>query len=193
MNPFYMGLTTERKVFFGLMVVAGASLILDQTILSPGSASAGSLGIDQVEQMPNQSILAGVAEPIVKSVTKILNDRLGGSGGGEGFMPVGLDMQQMFSPLIEAVPQPEVTDLGEVMQTLAVSTTPKHEIPTDMPSLSAVMPSRSGRSGAILDATLYRIGQTTANGYRLLDVEQRQVLIERNGHKYWITLPAFED
>ena len=195
MNPLIMGLTTERKVFFGLIVVAGASLILDQTIFSPGSASAGSLDINQIEQMPGELILAGAPEPMITSVTTILNERLKNAGQEQSPAHSGLALQQMFTTIdvTQADPEPRAPDERPLLQTEFVAPAPTVDVPADLPSLSAVMPSRTGQSGAILDTKLYRIGQVTAGGYRLLDVEQRQVLVERNGHEFWIDLPSFDN
>lgn len=189
-----MGLTTERKVFFGLMVIAGASLIVDQTILSPQSASAGSLDVQQVESLPAEPILAGFTVPESKSITKILNDRLSSSADLGTQESANQMMQQMFSSLVKPVQQAESVSMGGLaLPSIDPVSEQSHSNPTNMPVLSAVMPSRKGSSGAILDATLYRIGQTTTSGYRVLDVQQRTVLVEYKGREYWLTLPAFED
>jgi hypothetical protein len=188
-----MGLTTERKVFFGLMVIAGASLIVDQAILSPKSASADSLDVTQIEAMPNQPILAGLTKPITKSVTQILNDRLSNANLSSNVKLDASDIQNMFTPIVKPTqPIPTLPQQTSLSQPSSEKL-PAQEAPSDLPLLSAVMPSRSGQSGAILDATLYRIGETTRNGYRLISVEQRQVVVEKNGHEYWIILPAFKD
>ncbi len=194
MDPMYMGLTTERKVFLGLMIIAGASLIVDQAILSPKSAGAAPLDINHIETMPNEPILAGLSEPITKSVTQILNERLGSVVDGQGATLEPAEFQQMFTPLSKPEVQTTTTQIAEIQPVFAeASTQVQQQIPVNMPSLSAVMPSRSGHSGAILDGTLYRVGELTADGYRLITVEQRKVLVEYKGHKYWLTLPAFED
>lgn len=194
MNSYCMGLTTERKIFLGLMVIAGGSLIVDQAILSPNSASAASLDINQVDSFPNEPILAGISEPIAKSVTQILNERLGSALEGQGVNIEPAEFQQMFNPLVKPKAQSSSTKLAEIAPDREqVAVEPAQQIPVNMPSLSAVMPSRSGHSGAILNGALYRVGDQTPLGYSLITVEERKVLVEYKGHKYWLTLPAFED
>jgi len=192
-----MGLTTERKVFLGLMVIAGASLIIDQAILSPSSASASSLDAEQIDAIPDEPILAGITKPITDSVTKILNDRLNKAAATDNQADQLESVQQMFAPLL--APPPRNSDQAATKSSLSLPSNetlteePVAQAPSDLPILSALMPSRTGQSGAILDATLFRVGETTRNGYRLISVEQRQVVVERDGREYWIILPAFKD
>ncbi len=192
MNPFYMGLTTERKVFLGLMVIAGASLVIDQAILAPSSAGAASLGVDQIDSMPNEPIVASIIKPVTRSVTQILNERLSKAGVSEGDQ--AQEIQKMFAPLTKPTPKPGTRSAHRPMsqQDVAVDPVP-HKIPTNLPVLSAVMPSNSGHSGAILNSTLYRIGDITPDGYRLISVEQRKVLIGFKDQKYWLKLPAITE
>lgn len=192
-----MGLTTERKVFFGLMLIAGASLVIDQAILSPSSAGAAPLDNAPAQASATDSIINSITKPITKSVTDILNERLSSAQVNANISPEqSQDLQRMFAPLlnqsktlandapkiIQAAPQPQKVIAAE----------PQHSIPTNLPNLTSVMPSRSGQSGAILDSTLYRIGNTTPNGYTLLKVEQRQVLVRYQDREYWLVIPAYE-
>jgi len=192
MNPFYMGLTTERKIFLALAAIAGASLVIDQAILSPSSAGAAPLNADQVDMLPDEPIFASITKPITKSVTQILNERLSSSKPSIDATINPSDLQNMFAPLVKPAPKSVINESPALPQT-AVAVEPTQQIPTNLPTLSAVMPSRSGHSGAILNATLYQIGDTTPDGYRLLSVEQRQVLVDYKGQEFWLTLPAFED
>lgn len=194
-----MGLTTERKVFIGLMIVAGASLALDQTILSPNSASAAPLDTSILQADAPDSLLTSITSPITKSVTDILNERLSSTQINTNLSPEqSQDLQRMFAPLIKKSTAPSATDSLKTVsitpqpQTV-IAQEPEHSIPTNLPNLSAVMPSRSGQSGAILDATLYRIGETTPQGYTLLKVEQRHVLVSYQNRNYWLVIPAFEE
>lgn len=193
-----MGLTTERKVFLALALVAGGSLIVDQAILSPKSASASGLDTNQISTLPNEPILAGITKPITKSVTDILNDRLGKVAPSNPDTPNGLnaqaaEIQRMFAPLVKPTPEPVAKQTSLKQPTPAVAIEPTEQLPTNLPMLTAVMPSRSGQSGAILNATLYKVGDSTPDGYTLLSVEQRKVLVGYKANKYWLTLPAFED
>tara|TARA_R110002072_G_scaffold162771_1_gene315008 strand:+ start:1179 stop:1751 length:573 start_codon:yes stop_codon:yes gene_type:complete len=189
-----MGLTTERKIFLGLMIVAGASLVVDQAILSPNSASADSLGAGDLNALPDQAMIASVTAPITKSVTQILNERLKNSelSGDVAINPEQL--QQLFAPTHKPAPKQQVLSApkSSVIQPV-VEQMPVQSAPSDLPVLSAVMPSRSGQSGAILDGTLYRIGETTRNGYKLISVEKRQIVVSKEGKEYWVVLPAIID
>lgn len=190
-----MGLTTERKIFLGLMIVAGASLVVDQAILSPNSASADSLGAGDLNALPDQALIASVTAPITKSVTQILNERLKNSelSGDVAINPEQL--QQLFAPTHKPAPKQQVLSAPKsfVAQQPVVEQMPVQSAPSDLPVLSAVMPSRSGQSGAILDGTLYRIGETTRNGYKLISVEKRQIVVSKEGKEYWVVLPAIID
>jgi hypothetical protein len=192
-----MGLTTERKIFLGLALIAGASLVVDQAILSPNSAGAALLDVDQVNALSSEPALSAIAKPITKSVSEILNERLNNASGSSvntaELNTQVSEIQRMFAPLIKPAPklmpqQPIIQTQTEVQPAI-----PTQAIPTNMPSLSAVMPSQSGHSGAILNGTLYKVGDTTPEGYRLLNVNQRQALVEYNTQQFWLTLPAFKD
>ncbi|MFK7760299.1 MAG: hypothetical protein AB8C13_10180 [Phycisphaerales bacterium] len=197
-----MGLTTERKVFLGLMVVAGASLVIDQAILSPGSASAAPLNTVQVNSLPDEQLLSSTLQPVTNTVTKILNDRLAQSEM-KTEDPLQSDaISRMFSPLIKPKPviQPaqqssivDATPLASIASQDGPQTPRIQQLPTNLPSLTGVMPSRSGASGAILNGTMIQTGDSTPTGYRLLKVEQRQVLVEYNDAQIWLKLPSFQD
>lgn len=192
-----MGLTTERKVFFGLMLIAGASLVIDQAILSPSSAGAAPLDNATAQASATESIINSITKPITKSVTDILSERLSSAQVNANVSPEqSQDLQRMFAPLLNQSKTrtndaPKTIEVAPIPQKV-IAAEPLHSIPTNLPNLTSVMPSRSGHSGAILDATLYRIGDTTPNGYTLLKVEQRQVLVNYQDREYWLVIPAFE-
>ncbi|MBO6513504.1 MAG: hypothetical protein JJ974_06035 [Phycisphaerales bacterium] len=193
-----MGLTTERKVFLGLMVVAGASLVIDQAILSPSSASAAPLGDVPLQTSGSESLISSITSPITKSVTDVLNERLSSAQINSNITPEqSQELQQMFAPLLnkQITPPAEQPNTQEAAPEppKVITTEPIHTIPTNLPNLTAVMPSRSGNSAAILDATLYRVGDTTPAGYTLLKVEKRQVLVRYQDRQYWLVIPAFEE
>ncbi len=191
-----MGLTTERKIFLALALVAGASLVVDQAILSPSGASAASLDADQIASMPSDPIIANIAEPIKKSVTEILNERLNKASDGSSDIDLNAqatELQRMFEPLIKPESKPVIKQPIKQTQAEIEPASPTQSIPNNMPSLSAVMPSQTGQSGAILNGTLYIVGDSTPEGYRLLKVNQRQALVEYNSQQFWLTLPAFKD
>jgi len=171
------------------MVVAGSSLVIDQAILSPNSAAAASLGVSQIDAMPNEPIVASIIKPITKSVTQILNDRLDNANLSENIQGQPPELQQMFAALIKPTNNPTSNSPQHTPTQPAVAINPTHQLPTNLPILSAVMPTQTGHSGAILNATLYRIGDTTPDGYRLINVQQRKVLVDFKGQEFWISLP----
>ena len=65
-----MGLTTERKIFLALALVAGASLVVDQAILSPSGASAASLDADQIASKISKQFQQGVSESLKNQLGK---------------------------------------------------------------------------------------------------------------------------
>ncbi len=191
-----MGLTTERKIFLGLLGIAGVSVVIDRAVLGPSEAGAATLTAEQINVMPEEPILASLTDPIKQTVAQIFNDRLGKVGPGNGSnMQMG-DIQKMFSPVVEQAPEAHNTTavLDEATSTIqSVPGTPVKGAGKGLPALSAAMPARSGESGAILDGYLYRVGETTASGYRLIRVEPRKVLVSNNGRETWISLPVFTD
>ncbi len=192
-----MGLTTERKVFLGLMLVAGASLVVDQAILSPSSAGAAPLDSGSAQASATDSIINSITKPITKSVTDILNERLSSAQVNANISPEqSQEIQRLFAPLLSQNKAPAQETPAQIViepePQKVIAAEPQHTIPTNLPNLTSVMPSRSGQSGAILDATLYRIGETTPNGYTLLKVEQRQVLVSYQNREYWLVIPAYE-
>ena len=165
-------------------------MVVDQTVLSPSSAGAAALGVDQIDTMADEPILASMANPIAQSISKILNDRLSQADLSADIEVTPIELQQMFAPLINPTPQPVSSPSELLMPQPEARAEPAPQIPTNLPSLSAVMPSKSGHSGAILNGTLYRIGDSTPDGYRLISVQQRRVLVGYKGQEYWLSLPV---
>ena len=186
-----MGLTTERKVFLGLVGVAGLALLIDQGFLGPKEASAS----PELLAQPASTIgsVASLPElPTGQPAAKILIDRLksmGSDENGEGF-----GSSFTLSSLIKQpdAPQQGTANASDVTSDLAQSNqAPSTPQADDLPALSAVMPSSTG-GGAVLGGKLVRVGEMAPNGYKLLLVHARAVLVEKDGVEYAIEIPAFQ-
>ena len=183
-----MGLTKERKIFLGLAAVAGVALIADQGIFSTQGASAQSVAI---EQMP-------LAEPIVElspqepslPAAKVLIDRVNNPTdlGSNSSMGSIFSLTKMIKPKAN---DPAGDDSGgnlidELLPEESFGFIESQR--QDLPVLSAVMPSKTG-GGAVVNGEILRIGQTSDDGYRLVRVEQRSVIIEQDGVQYTLEIP----
>ena len=188
-----MGLTTERKVFLGLVGVAGLALFIDQGVLGPKAASASS----ELPSDTTSAILPIASEPVLpvgKPAAEILIDRL--RSFGESDSNQSFDSSFSIASLIQ---QPIAT--SESSNTIETNLSPTTGIsqgyttvatPSDLPSLSSVMPSTNG-GGAVLAGKLVRVGETGPNGYTLVLVHARAVLVEKDGQQYAIEIPMFQD
>ena len=184
-----MGLTTERKVFIGIASIAVVALIIDQGILAPGSAVAQS-------DMPTSDVLElSTALPeAMQSVngsppaTEQLISRI------ESAMSENSDeisMSSLFSMTRLGTPDSPTNDRADDGTKSENNESFPNLLskPTDLPALSSVMPAKNG-GGAVLSGKLLRIGQESANGYRLLDVYKRSALLEKDGQQYIVDLPV---
>ena len=185
-----MGLTTERKVFLGLVGVAGLALLIDQGFLGPKEASASPELLAQSSSTTGS--VASLPElPAGQPAAKILIDRLksmGSDENGEGF-----GSSFTLSSLIKQpdAPQQSTANASDVTGLAQSNQAPSTPQANDLPALSAVMPSSTG-GGAVLGGKLVRVGEMAPNGYKLLLVHARAVLVEKDGVEYAIEIPAFQ-
>jgi len=186
-----MGLTTERKVFLGLAIVAGIALVVDQGILAPKSASADALppGIDsvplaQVSSDPSPDPVQSSQQASTKLIDRLKtfpSTELGASFGSS------FSLTQMIPAKVDEV-QTDPQDQGSAQGDSDNSFPLIAPSVADLPTLSSVMPSANG-GGAVLGGKLLRVGQVGPNGYRLVLVHARAVLVERDGVQYAIEMP----
>lgn len=180
-----MGLSTERKVFLGILSLAGISLIIDQGILQgPSSASAGVLDLSKVVDEPIAAARSDLASSIKDSISTALSDRI-----NEALSSTELSREPsslFFNP--PPIPDEPTTESKAVKPT-PQTTAPQPSL-SQLPTLTSCMPSHSGQSGAILDGKLYLVGQTTPNGYTLLKVVERQAVLEHNDREYTLSIPS---
>ena len=187
-----MGLTTERKVFLGLAVVAGIALVVDQGFLAPKSASADAIPTNtELIPAPEPSQASEpVGIPAGKPASSMLIDRLKdlpSSDIAESF-GASFSLGKMIKPPSDGSDQDGqdqlTTQVDEPDSFSGIVSTPD-----DLPILSSVMPAANG-GGAVLGGKLLRVGQTSPNGYRLILVHARAVLVERDGVQYAIEMPS---
>lgn len=183
-----MGLSTERKVFVGILCVAGAALIIDQGLLQPSSAS-GALPEPGVDA--SQATIAQVAGQPTKSAqnaAQLLIDRLKVREGEVTQADISLGASFSLDQLIEPVLE-SVTDQQEAIAPRQPALPVVQRISADLPTLTAVMPAQGGGGGAVLNGKLVRLGQTGPNGYVLMQVRKRGVVLERDGQLHSVEIP----
>ncbi len=184
----YMGLTTERKIFLGLVAIAGIALVMDQGFLGPSEATAesASLTLEAIEDMPTP-----IESQAVKPVAAILIDRLGSkvSSNSDGAFGSVFSFNKLITLSstesagnIDGQDSDSQSDESQEAFLISAPTA------TDLPALSSVMPAKNG-GGAVLEGKLVRVGEKGPNGYRLILVDARAVLVERDGVQYAIEIP----
>ncbi len=177
-----MGLSTERKVFLGLFIVAGGAFLLDQAILGPSSAEASPIdvGLELLSESiadPSKVINSETLNEL--SAASVLNERLEA-------VSAGINDQASLNGLF--------TDPAIVMNAIESGVQPESArgapaVTITLPSLSAVMPSKSG-GAAVLNGVLVRAGDVSQDGFRLITVQKRSITIEKSGKKYELELPV---
>lgn len=187
-----MGLSTERKVFLGVMGVAGIAFFVDQGLLGPAGVSADTLEPQGESIIEQPAIVTGPES--TKVAAAVLIDRL-----KSGSFTSGSDTFGSAFSLNSLIEHPSLTqgDSQNGLSDLVQAATPESSSSfpsfapkaTDLPTLSSVMPSKSG-GAAVLGGKLVRVGQVGPAGYRLISVEARSILVERDGTQYSIQIPT---
>ena len=185
-----MGLSTERKVFMGVLFVAGAALVIDRGVLGPSSASAST---DAPAGVPSDALLVDPAEHAAptespnggKTMAQVLMDRLGSIQGSqsEHTLSSAFSLEQLMPDPTEMLEQIEDAEPdGFALNQL---------IPSEvvLPTLGAVMPSERGGGGAIIDGKMIRVGQTSEDGFTLREVRERSVILVRDGRMHVVEMP----
>lgn len=190
-----MGLSTERKVFVGLLAVAGVALVIDQGFMGPSEASAGqapppSPASDAAPASSAVPVAQGKASG--KPAAAILIERLKTRQASGGAAPkTTLGAAFTLAKLIE----PAVLVGADAGAGAGADAEPGSALPvirpraTDLPQLTAAMPASNG-GGAVLNGKLVRAGQVGPNGYRLVSVKARSVVVEKGGVRYTVDIPT---
>lgn len=184
-----MGLSTERKVFIGILCVAGSALLIDQVVLKPSSAQAMPVAIAGVSDLLITPTSAPAQAPVGSQLTmaQVLLDRLGEQSTPAKGRSLGsaFTLDQLISSSVPGADQPEPGGVRPPQPSLPVIA----PAATDLPVLTSVMPSRSG-GGAVLGGKLVQIGQETPAGFELIEVRERSVILRRDGRLYTLTIPV---
>ena len=188
-----MGLTTERKVFIGVLAVASAALIIDQGLLGPKSAEAQDAAPStELESMQSSTAVSPASISSGISAAELLMKRVQRATKGDAQKQVTIgtsfSLDQLLEPAISMATQQETDTTDQTSPDPVVEAPPLGTQAADLPSISAVMPSSSG-GGAVLNGKLVRVGQVGPNGYQLVQVRERGVLLKRDGLHYTVEIP----
>jgi hypothetical protein len=184
-----MGLTTERKVFFSVLFIAGAALVIDRGVLGPSDASASADSLIPSDAFATEPVhaspTAASSTPSAQTMAQVLMDRLGSIQGDESEH----SLSSAFS-LEQLVNDPGAIADGDAGSIPAEPTLPQL-IPseTELPDLSSVMPSATSGGGAVLNGELWRVGDVSPEGLKLIEVRERSVVLMREGRTYIVELP----
>lgn len=174
-----MALSSERKVFIGVLTLALGSLVVDRGILS-GPSEAGAALMNQVSGMvdPASAVTLldtkGIEEPEFAGISSLVQDRLKNAQGG-GDVALG----SLFFPVSET----------PVADQPRVSTATRTAAP--MPGLSAIMPDGRGGGTAVIGGRAYKVGDEVPGGFVLVRLVDRSAVLERGGTEHVLTLPVF--
>ncbi|MBO6739278.1 MAG: hypothetical protein JJ916_05420 [Phycisphaerales bacterium] len=182
-----MGLSTERKVFVGVLAVAGVALVIDRGLLGPSEAAATSEALPVASDIASPEA-APAATPTKPSATmaQVLMDRLSGVQGDTS----GSSLSTAFS-LEELLPSPEelLSSGSEEAEQPRLSLPVITPTAPDLPKLSALMPATNGGGGAVLNGKLVRVGDVGPQGFKLIEVRERSVVLGREGTVYQVEMP----
>ena len=178
--------TTERKVFLGLFLLAGAALFIDKGLLSPEGASADSIPIAADTISGTAPIPGNVLSS--KPATAVLIDRLHSKASSDtkGSLASIFSLSMMVGSEDSAQrgdqePTSHPEDTQESFPTIAPA-------PVNLPTLSSVMPTHAGGE-AVLGSKLMRIGERNEDGFTLIQVHARSCVVQRDGVQYTIRMP----
>jgi hypothetical protein len=200
-----MGLTRERKVFVGMLVLAGAALLIDQGVLRPKSAAAGAPApgasapaglsvltevVGQVQAAAAGALPADAASVDLSARLDELRDKLAqASGGPEGHdLPFGTDADDGFALPTDWLPKPVAAEPADDTTTVQPADAGPARTPSGI-QLSAVLPSGKGGS-AIINGQAVRVGQPIPGqtAWVLAGVRRDAVLLARGDDKRIVRL-----
>lgn len=182
-----MGLTNERKVFFGALALAATALIIDQGFLAPsGAAGMETAPADQTQPQPQvapQAADQGAELSPARTLISRIQDH--GNAPADASLGTAFSLGQLITPSGAPDTQTVSADQPDPAPALPVIDPPA----PDLPNLTAVMPAKDG-GGAVLNGRLIRIGQTDPNGFVLMQVRERGVVLKRDGRLYTLEIPT---
>ena len=176
-----MGLSTERKVFVGVLGLALTALFVDQALLGPSDAAASEGASDEVETTPATGIglLDGVLGSVLpQSQPGVISSR----GASTSDLAVRLQQIAYERDLTSS-------SIGGLFgATPAAQASPgAMGVPLGL-RLTAAIVSEHG-SVAVISGRRVRIGETIA-GHTLVKVEERSVTLESGGRQVRLELSS---
>lgn len=186
-----MGMSKERKVFFGLFCVAIGGLGVDRFVLSPSSASAADGGAAAATGSdPLSGVTQSVTDGLRNSVQGVLRDALSSKidesmrdqASALEFGPASAWLTQAVSDgggaNGAAVPSARIDSSDTISQGRVLPT----------PGLTMVMPTASGGI-AMIDNVRLRVGQSHPSGFKLVAIGDRTATIEVDGKRTVLSMP----
>lgn len=176
-----MAIARERQVFIGLMVIAGAGLMVDRALLGPKSAAAGVEGSAEPAAMADAS--AAVREVVGRASAATIAtmfERFGSQGlEGLNFGPeAAWTDREVLGAVIDVPTSPQV---GMTIEPPADPAVARFK-------LSLVMPTQTG-GVAVVNGVRMQLGQWHPDGFQLIHVGERSVVLEVDGKSVTVNLP----
>lgn len=176
-----MRLTTSHKIYASVLGVALVAFALDRAFLAPGGAEAGETtpdaagDTDTVQMLPPVKLIP-VAAPTTRTLAlsfRELAERR------------GLKLEDMSDPF--TVPPHWLPDQATVRIGTSTDVSPGRRF-LAAHQLNAVLANEQG-GAAIIDGKRFRIGQEL-DGFRLVLIQRRSVVLEGEGVRVMLSLPT---
>lgn len=171
-----MGLSRERKIFLGLLGVAGLALVVDMGVLRPSPASASD---------------ASPAPGLVEKVISLASAPAPGAAerGGGVLLPAALAERLRLADTGDPTTSDAFALPAEWTRALHEPAPDPRAEPTGPLVLSAVMPSHAGGVAIINDRPV-RVGELVGEtGYRLIRITEGTALVKRGDRVVKLELP----
>ena len=176
-----MSLTTSHKIYASVLGVALVGFALDRTLLAPDGAAAGETTPPAATGMDTVSIMATpMPIPVAAAPTRTL-----ALSFRELAARRGLKLEDISDPF--TVPNHWLPDEASIPIETSTGVSPGRRYLASH-QLNAVMENAQGGS-AIVDGKRLRIGDEL-DGFRLVLIQRRSVVMEGEGVRVTLALPA---
>ena len=184
-----MGMPRERKVLVGLGAVALLGRGLDKAFLSSADAAApaaaqAEAGLGSTTQSAVNAVAGRLQGGLRDAMTRMLEKHVAEAMPQMDFGPDPAWMQRLVAqtPLPDSA-EPAPAAPRSVMTGVLPGLSGR-------PTLTLVMPTRSGGGVAVIDGHRLSVGQTHPDGYTLEAVHERSVTIAKDGATATLALPS---
>lgn len=180
-----MAIARERQVFIGLMLVAGTGLMLDRAVLGPRPAEAGIAAGEEPALLADTttSLRTAIGKASAASIAGMFERFGGNSSDGLNFGPDAAWTEREVAEIITAdfSASRDEAEAGQPAPTLTDPVLARIK-------LSLVMPTQSG-GVAVINGARMQLGQWHPDGFQLIHVGERSVVIEIDGKPTTVNLP----